>query len=164
MCPSKPAFESLFNGINDIIAHIAPPITTVFLLGVFWKKASAKAAQLTLWIGSLLGVVVFSINKLVPGTVLAGIPFMMMAFYLFVACLRIEVLISYVFPVAYTTICERLYRKSPLDLLRGEAWKDIGNYKFLSVLLLCIMIFLYDLITAIVIGTFQLNLKEGFKK
>lgn len=78
-----------------------------------------------------------------PGTLLAGIPFMMMAFYLFVACLLIQVLFSYVYPVAHTTTSEGLYWKSPLEPLRGEAWKGIGNYKFLSVLLLGIMIFLY---------------------
>ena len=143
LLPLLNRYESLFNGINDVIAHIAPPITTVFLLGIFWRKASAKAAQLTLWIGSLLGVVVFAVNKLMPGTLLAGIPFMMMAFYLFVACLLMQVLFSYVYPVAHTTISEGLYWKSPLEPLRGEAWKGIGNYKFLSVLLLCIMFFLY---------------------
>lgn len=143
LLPLLNQYESLFNGINDVIAHIAPPITTVFLLGIFWKKASAKAAQLTLWIGSMLGVVVFAINKLMPGTVLAGIPFMMMAFYLFVACLLIQVSFSYVYPVAHTTISEGLYWKSPLEPLHGEAWKGIGNYKFLSVLLLIIMIVLY---------------------
>jgi SSS family solute:Na+ symporter len=74
LLPLLNQYESLFNGINDVIAHIAPPITTVFLLGIFWKKASAKAAQLTLWIGSLLGVTVFAVNKLVPGTILAGVP------------------------------------------------------------------------------------------
>lgn len=39
LLPLLNSYESLFNGINDVIAHIAPPITCVFLLGVFWKKA-----------------------------------------------------------------------------------------------------------------------------
>src|SRR6185312_13238921 len=54
LLPLIDQYESLFNGINDVIAHIAPPITTVFLLGIFWKKASAKSAQYTLWLGSAL--------------------------------------------------------------------------------------------------------------
>lgn len=143
LLPLLNQYESLFNGINDVIAHIAPPITTVFLLGIFWKKASAKAAQLTLWIGSLLGVVVFAVNKLVPGTAIAGIPFMMMAFYLFVACLFIQVLFSFVYPVAHTVESEGLYWKSPLEPLRGVAWRGVGNYKFLSVALLVVMAVLY---------------------
>jgi len=136
-------YESLFNGINDIIAHIAPPITTVFLLGIFWKKASAKAAQLTLWIGSLLGVVVFVANKLATNTMLSGIPFMMMAFYLFVACLVMQVIFSYLYPVVHTDESKVLYWKSPWEPLKGKAWTGIGNYKLLSLLLLGIMVVLY---------------------
>jgi SSS family solute:Na+ symporter len=63
-------YESIFNGLNDIIAHIAPPITCVFLLGVFWKKASAISAQLTLYIGSAAGVLVFIYSKALPHSVI----------------------------------------------------------------------------------------------
>ena len=143
LLPLLNRYESLFNGINDIIAHIAPPITTVFLLGIFWKKASAKAAQLTLWIGSLLGVVVFIANKLATNTMISGIPFMMMAFYLFVACLVMQVIFSYVYPVVHTDESKVLYWKSPWEPLKGKAWSGVGNYKLLSVLLLAIMVMLY---------------------
>lgn len=143
LLPLLNRYESLFNGLNDVIAHIAPPITTVFILGIFWKNASAKAAQLTLWIGSLLGVVVFAVNKLIPGTVIGSIPFMMMAFYLFMACLFMQVLFSFIYPVKHTPESESLYWKSPMDPLRGAAWKGIGNYKFLSLLLMGIMGLLY---------------------
>jgi solute:Na+ symporter, SSS family len=143
LLPLLNQYESLFNGINDIIAHIAPPITTVFLLGIFWKKASAKAAQLTLWIGSLLGMVVFVANKLATNTMISGIPFMMMAFYLFVACLVMQVIFSYMYPVVHTDESKVLYWKSPWEPLKGKAWPGIGNYKLLSLLLLGIMVVLY---------------------
>jgi SSS family solute:Na+ symporter len=115
----------------------------VFLLGIFWKKASARAAQLTLWIGSLLGVVVFAVNKLVPGTMMGGIPFLMMAFYLFLTCVLMQVIFSFIYPVMHTEESQGLYWKSPLDPLRGQAWKGLGNYKLLSVLLIAIMVLLY---------------------
>jgi len=143
LLPLLNRYESLFNGINDIIAHIAPPITTVFLLGIFWKKASAIAAQLTLWIGSLLGVVVFVANKLATNTMISGIPFMMMAFYLFVACLIMQVIFSYMYPVVHTEESKLLYWKSPWEPLKGKAWSGVGNYKLLSILLLGIMVVLY---------------------
>ena len=143
LLPLLNRYESLFNGINDVIAHIAPPITTVFVLGIFWKKASAKAAQLTLWIGSLLGGGVFAINKLIPGTMIAGIPFMMMAFYLFIACVLMQVVFSFIYPVQHTKESEELYWKSPMEPLKGAAWKGVGNYKFLSLLLIVIMGLLY---------------------
>lgn len=143
LLPLLNKYESLFNGINDVIAHIAPPITTVFLLGIFWKKASAKAAQLTLWLGSLLGAVVFAVNKLYPATILAEIPFMMIAFYLFAACLLMQVIFSIIYPVVHNEDSSVLYWKSPLDPLKGIGWKGIGNYKMLSLLLMAIMGILY---------------------
>jgi SSS family solute:Na+ symporter len=143
LLPLLNRYESLFSGINDIIAHIAPPITTVFLLGIFWKKASAKSAQYTLWLGSLLGAVVFVINKTYPTSIIGDIPFMMMAFYLFCSCVALQVILSYVFPVEHTATSGVLYWKSPLEPLSAKGWSGIGNYKFLSLLLLLVMTVLY---------------------
>lgn len=143
LLPLLNQYESIFSGINDIIAHIAPPITCVFLLGVFWKGASAQSAKLTLWIGSVLGVVVFAINKLFPETLIGHIPFMMMAFYLFCTCVIIQVSFSYIYPGQHTEESSQLYWKSPLEPLQGPAWKGLGNYKVLSGLLLLVTGVLY---------------------
>jgi SSS family solute:Na+ symporter len=143
LLPLLNRYESIFSGINDIIAHIAPPITCVFLLGVFWKGASAQSAKLTLWIGSVLGVVVFAINKIFPETLIGHIPFMMMAFYLFCTCVIIQVSFSYVYPVQHTEESAQLYWKSPWEPLQGNAWKGLGNYKVLSGLLLLVTGVLY---------------------
>jgi SSS family solute:Na+ symporter len=139
LLPLLNRYESIFSGINDVIAHIAPPITCVFLLGVFWKKASAASAKLTLWIGSALGAAVFAINKLFTHTLIAGIPFMMMAFYLFCVCVLLQVAFSYIYPVKHTTESEGLYWKSITEPLREKGWNGIGNYKLLSILLLAVM-------------------------
>lgn len=143
LLPLLDQYESIFNGINDVISHIAPPITCVFLLGIFWKKASATSAKLTLWIGSGLGVLTFVMNKLLPDSIIGHTPFMMMAFYLFVACVLMQVTFSYLYPVSHTAVSRELYWKNPLDPLRGIAWKGIGNYRLLSALLLICVIFLY---------------------
>jgi SSS family solute:Na+ symporter len=143
MLPLLNNYESIFNGLNDIIAHIAPPITCVFLLGVFWDKASAVSAKYTLWIGSAIGVMVFVIGKIYPTSAVGSIPFMMMAFYLFVICLLMQVVLSYTYPVAHTKESATLYWKSPWDPLRGAAWSGLGNYKVLSVLLIGIMAILF---------------------
>ncbi|MCY4781562.1 sodium:solute symporter [Sphingobacterium sp. UT-1RO-CII-1] len=145
LLPLLDQYESIFNGINDVISHIAPPITCVFLLGIFWKKASAQSAKLTLWIGSGLGVLTFVLNKLYPDSIVGEIPFMMMAFYLFVACVLLQMLFSYIYPVHHTDVSRELYWKNPLDPLRGLAWKGIGNYRVLSAILLICVIFLYGI-------------------
>ncbi len=143
LLPLLNQYQSLFEGINDVIAHIAPPITCVFLLGVFWKKASAKSAQFTLWLGSLLGAAVFTINKLYPATAMGKIPFMMMAFYLFCVCVFMQIVFSYIYPVQHTERSSKLYWKSIWEPFQAKGWKGIGNYKTLSLLLLLIMAVLY---------------------
>lgn len=144
LLPLLNRYESIFNGLNDIIAHIAPPITCVFLLGVFWKRASPMSAKLTLWIGSALGAGVFAVNKFYPETAFGHIPFMMMAFYLFAFCMVLQITCSYLYPVRQadwpaTPTAPPLYWRSPLDPLRTPGWKGIGNYRFLSACLLLVM-------------------------
>ncbi|MDP9080182.1 MAG: sodium:solute symporter [Bacteroidota bacterium] len=143
LLPLLNKYESIFDGLNDIIAHISPPITCVFLLGVFWRGASAMSAKLTLWIGSALGVLVFLIGKLYPDSVIGQVPFMMMAFYLFSICVVIQIFFSVVYPVQHTAESSKLYWRSIWEPLQGKAWKGFGNYKVLSALLLLIIGALY---------------------
>jgi SSS family solute:Na+ symporter len=143
LLPLLNRYESIFNGLNDIIAHIAPPITCVFVLGVFWKKASATSSKLTLWIGSGIGAIVFASNKLFVNTAIAQVPFMLMAFYLFVACLVMQVVFSFLYPVQHTPESEKLYWKSFKEPLKSKGWPGLGNYKNLSLLLLVLMIVLF---------------------
>ena len=144
LLPLLNSYESIFNGLNDIISHIAPPITCVFLLGIFWKKASAKSAQFTLYVGSIVGAMVYIINKVFPDTYIGKVPFMMMAFYLFCFCVMLQVILSFKYKVQHTKESNLLYWNSPLEPLQWEGWKGVGNYKFLSVLLLvCIGVLYY---------------------
>ncbi|HEU4552014.1 MAG TPA: sodium:solute symporter [Chitinophaga sp.] len=144
LMPLLNSYESIFNGLNDVIAHIAPPITCVFLLGIFWSKASAVSAKLTLWIGSALGALVFAINKLFPGTVVGHIPFMMMAFYLFCICVLLQVIFTFAFPAPPQAVGNRvLYWQSPSAPLQSPGWRGIGNYKLLAGVLLGVMAVLF---------------------
>ncbi|MCK4887465.1 MAG: sodium:solute symporter, partial [Planctomycetes bacterium] len=72
-----------------------------------------------------------------------NIPFMMSAFYLFVICSAILVSISLVRPHQHTEKSIKLVWNSPLEALRGPAWKGLGNYKVLAVCLFVIMVVLY---------------------
>lgn len=143
LLPLLNRYESIFNGINDVIAHISPPITCVFLVGIFWKRASAASAKLTLWIGSALGVVVFVFGKLCPETIIGHTPFMLMAFYLFCICVLLQVSFSYLFRVQHTAESAQLYWKSPWEPLRNMDSKGTANYKVISVLLLLTIGVLY---------------------
>lgn len=143
LLPLLNSYESIFTGLNDIISHIAPPITCVFLLGVAWKKASAISAQLTLYIGSAAGLFVFAYGKLYPASVIGQIPFMMMAFYLFCFCMLLQIIFSVLCPDNPETV---QLRTGWLDRNTSEKslpWTGLANYKFLSVLLLITMAVLF---------------------
>ncbi len=134
----------IFNAINDIIAHLAPPVTCVFTLGVFWKRANAFSAQWTLTIGGLTGVAVYALNKsLGDASPFHGIPFMMMAFYLLVFCVVLQIALARLGGRPVSAEGARLCWNSPLEPLRGPAWPGLGNYRVLTVLLLVVMVALY---------------------
>lgn len=135
--------SGIFNALSDIIAHIAPPVTTVFLLGVFWKKTHGPAAQWTMIIGGLSGVLVFALNKLEVQTPLLEIPFMMMAFYLFCYCVALQTILTCVIQSENTEEAKGLCWNSPLEPLAAKGWSGIGNYKFLAALLIAVMGTLY---------------------
>ncbi|HEY4147300.1 MAG TPA: sodium:solute symporter, partial [Chitinophagaceae bacterium] len=78
-----------------------------------------------------------------PQMPMAAIPFLMIAFYLFVICLLMQVVLSYIYPVRHTAESAVLYWKSPFEPLRYKGWKGLGNYKLLSVVLLAVMATLY---------------------
>lgn len=78
-------YATIFEGINKLISYVAPPITAVFLLGVFWRGASGSAAFLTLVAGMALGAAVFVLDF----TGLWRGDFMLTAFVLLLVCLAI---------------------------------------------------------------------------
>ncbi len=145
LVPLLGRYGSIFAGLNTIIAHIAPPVTAVFLWGVLWKRASYRGALATMIGGAILGVAVFTINSIHPGGWLATLPggFMMMAFYLFVACSVILFSVSLLMPKSAEEDPESLYLKSIGECFAFEGWKGIGNYKFLAALTLGTMAVLY---------------------
>jgi solute:Na+ symporter, SSS family len=135
-------FESIYQGANTIICYIAPPITTVFVWGIFWRRASSRAAMATLTIGSFLGLVVFLLDWFKKSTGW-NVQFMMAAFYLFVICSIVLVVTSLIWPHKHTPQSERLVWRNPLDALREPGWSGILNYRRMAGLLFVIMILLY---------------------
>jgi SSS family solute:Na+ symporter len=135
-------FESIYQGVNTVICYIAPPITAVFIWGVFWRRASSRAALATLTIGSLLGLIVFFLDWFKEHTGW-NVQFMMASFYLFVVCSLILVVASLFWPHQHTAQSEKLVWKHPWEALQERGWKGIGNYKLLAGVLFVTMIVLY---------------------
>ncbi|MCH2080881.1 MAG: sodium:solute symporter [Saprospiraceae bacterium] len=98
---------TLYRYLQSVQSYIAPPITTVFLLGILWKRVNAKGAIATLIFGLLLAAVriIAELSYLGPdGNLIEGahgplasfaaINFAHMAIYMFLACIFICTLVS----------------------------------------------------------------------
>ncbi len=151
-------FPTVFQGINAVISYLAPPITVVFVAGVFWKKASSRAAFITLVSGSLLGLVIFILDftKLLEGfkhghPAFGFLNFLMISFFLAVICAVILTVTSFVFPERLSTEKSALVWKSIFDPLRDKGWPGIGNYKRLAAILALVMLALYVIFTFVVV-------------
>jgi len=140
-------YRSIFQGINMIISYIAPPVTAVFLFGIFWRKASTKAALTTLYLGSFLGAVVFFIDWFKEAPWMAwlnfNIPFMLMSFYLFVACSFMLIFVSLRHPHEHTKESKQLVWDNPLAALKTGEKNESRGFLLMAGLLFLTMIALY---------------------
>ena len=156
MVPALDSYDSIFAAAQDIISHMAPPITCVFMLGIFWGRASARSASLTMWIGSLLGAVCFTLRTLhawkpegnpeafawIP-SIFHETPFMMTAFYLCMICVAMQVVLSYLLPKLPHEDPNRLYWANPLDALRSAGWSGLGDYRLVAAIVFIVTSGLY---------------------
>ena len=93
----------LYQYLQNVQSYIAPPITTVFILGIFWKRINAQGAIATLFFGLLLGTLRIIAELMTDGTpgiidTYASINFAHMAIYMFVACCIVCISVSLLTP------------------------------------------------------------------
>ncbi len=91
----------LYEYLQSVQAYIAPPITAVFLLGIFSKRINSKGAITTLIVGLLVAIVRIALelsrNSLETGTLLHGIAttnFLTFAAWFFLFCVALCVIVS----------------------------------------------------------------------
>jgi SSS family solute:Na+ symporter len=135
-------YPTVFQGINAAISYIAPPVTVVFLLGIFWKRASSAGAIATLATGSAFGLTIFLLDWYKARTGWS-MPFMMAGFYLACTCTAVMVVTSILKPDPTSAERRALVWSHPFEALRDKAWPGIGNYRALTCLLLAVMLGLY---------------------
>ena len=141
-------FSSIFEAINKIAAAMAPPITTVFLLGVFSKRGTKEASIITLSVGLLLGTVSFCMDYIpISGKMYItdglGIPFMMQAWWLFCINCVIYYIVSYLTPRPDPKAIAECTWDSPVSVITQGKFKGIGDVRFLAGLLLLFLIIMY---------------------
>ena len=147
--PQIERFSSLWEYLQRVLAFICPPVVAVFVLGLFWKKANATGAITSLLSGFVLALflVLSTVYDLAPA--LNEIHFLHMAFYLFLFCGMIHVVVSLsTAPPPADKVAEYTWSRSMLaaesEELKALPWYQ--NYRILSVILL--------VITVLIVGYF----------
>ena len=150
-------FGSIFEAINKMPAQfIAPPIATVLVWGVFWRRGTAQAGTFTLLFGFLAGFIVFLfdmgfgflggvqyVSDPVQGL---GIPFLMQAWWYFCILSVVYVVISLMTPPPRAAQVEGLTWDSPLAFLRQSEIKGVRDPRLLAGLILGFLMLMYGLI------------------
>ncbi len=86
---------NLFNVFQSVLGFIAPPMAAVFLLGIFWKRTTTRAANFTLTAGTAFCLVVGVLYLWPPQWLQLSWPhFMLLSFELFVILVVAMVIIS----------------------------------------------------------------------
>ncbi len=155
-------FGTIFEAINKIPMTFAPAVTTVFILGVMWKRGTRQAAMITLYTGSLIGVIYFvldlpNVGKAILGSdrVRAGfsglvtdpvqglgIPFMLVGPLIAALCLFLYVVTSLATPAMDRKEVSQVCWNHPLAFLQGRI-EGASDPRLVTLLLLSVVGSLY---------------------
>jgi len=157
-------FGTIFEAINKIPMTFAPAVTTVFVLGVMWKRGTKQAAMATLYLGSVIGVIYFLLD--LPGVgkmILAGkahagfaglvtdptqglgIPFMLVGPLIAVLCVAIYIITSLVTPAMDPKEMAKVCWDHPLAFLKGRLL-GASDPRVVTLILLTVVGVLYFLL------------------
>ncbi|MGA2249807.1 sodium:solute symporter [Terracidiphilus sp.] len=141
-------FTSIFAAINIIASDLAPPITTVFLFGVFWKRGTYQASIATLIGGLAMGIAAFVVDLPVIGNTRLlsdrlGISFLMQAWWMFCLCSLIYIVVSLATPPPRPEAIEGLTWPNPIAALTREPLRSASDPRIMSAVLLGVLIAMY---------------------
>jgi solute:Na+ symporter, SSS family len=141
-------YSSIFEAINAIASDLAPPITTVFLFGVFWRRGTKEASLATLIFGFVVGAVLFVLDLPVFGTQKIvtqgwGIPFMMQAWYSFCLCSAFYIVLSLLTPPPAPAQIEGLTWERPLAVITQSRPTSVSDPRLIALILLITVGVLY---------------------
>ncbi|MBA4746030.1 MAG: sodium/solute symporter [Muricauda sp.] len=137
----------LYEYLQSVQSYIAPPITAVFLLGIFHKRINSQGAFVTMVVGFIVGAlrIVLELVKdsLDPASfwfLLGDMNFLSFASWFFLFCIILIVVVSYATPapsdeklknLTYATISDEERKKNK----SSYNWKDIA----ISVIIIAIV-------------------------
>jgi SSS family solute:Na+ symporter len=155
-------FGTIFEAINKIPMTFAPAVTTVFVLGLLWKRGTRQAAMTTLYAGSIIGVIYFvldlpGVGKAILGAGQAhagfgglvsdptqglGIPFMLVGPLIAVLCVAIYIITSLLTPAMDPKEVAKVCWDHPLAFLQGR-FAGASDPRIVTLMLLTVVGVLY---------------------
>ena len=154
-------FGTIFEAINKIPMTFAPAVTTVFLLGVLWKRGTKQAAMATLYLGSIIGVIYFLVDLPGVGRMILGaqaqpgfsglvtdplqglgIPFMLVGPIIAVLCVVIYIVTSLMTPAMDPREVAKVCWDHPLAFLKGPI-AGLSDPRVVTLILLSVVGVLY---------------------
>jgi SSS family solute:Na+ symporter len=144
-------YSSIFEAINAIASDLAPPITVVFIWGVFWRRGTKEAALTTLVAGFVLGALAFILDLPVIGTEKIitngwGIPFLMQAWWMFCICSVLYVAVSYATPTPAAELVDGLTWNRPLAIITEGRVTGLSDVRVVAAILIatvCVLYFIF---------------------
>lgn len=156
-------YDTIFKGLNVLICYIAPPITAVFLVGVFWKRAGGRAAFITMAGGGLMGALCFFLDffkttvvgaNATPESITASPAmnfiyniclkdFMLASFGLFCLCVLIQVIASLAIAEPLKPEARALVWENWSEPLRVKCGSGLSDYRVMSAVVFVIFVVLY---------------------
>jgi solute:Na+ symporter, SSS family len=140
-------FSSIFDAINRVATALSPPVATVLLFGVLYKRGTKEASFITLVVGLILGITAFVLDfPPISGDLIItnqlGIPFMMQAFFMFCICTVIYLVTSKLTPRPDKEQIEQYTWVHPLAAIRGKI-TSFTDVRVWVMILIILMIALY---------------------
>jgi SSS family solute:Na+ symporter len=141
--PQIERFGSLFQYLQLVLAFICPPVVAVFVLGLFWKRASANGAFAALMVGFSIAIFLLLSNVYDISPYVNDIHFLDRAALLLLICAIVHIVVSLQTEgPSEAVIANYTWRKSvwteETEELKALPWYQ--NYRILSLILLTITI------------------------
>ncbi len=132
-------FGSLWEYLQEVLAYIAPPVASAFILGLFWKRSNGHGSIASLIFGLIFTVGVILSTLFDWSGVLNDMHFLHRTFYLFVACSIVNVIVSLATsPPPAEKVKHYTWNRTLLTAetqeLQGVPWYK--NYRYMAIVLL----------------------------
>jgi len=109
--------STIFDTLQSIIGFFAPPVTTVFLFSLLWKRATTKGVLATLYAGTAISLTVGALKLAGKLPASPWTHFMFLSFLLFVVCVAILVGVS--------LLTEHSEFEQPLEKASADTMADV---------------------------------------